>query len=145
MDKDVTIILGDSDEGHAILLERDLQRWGFKYPILRFVDGQSILDFLRRARERDCRLSDRMYIVMMSMMSFSTRQMDGLVVLKTMKQDPDFKNMPVIMLVCTKGEESIRDCLDTGCNAILSKPLEKEAFIRAMANIGVIQVSPSIG
>ncbi|MBW8035160.1 MAG: response regulator [Planctomycetes bacterium] len=145
MDKDVTIILGGSDKGHFSLFKRYLQRWGFEYPIMRFADSQGILDFLHRAREGDCRLSDRMYILMISMMSFSTRQMDGLAVLKAMKKDPDFKNIPMLMLTDVEDPKNITDCLDAGCDAILSLPLKKEAFIRVMNNIGVIKMSPSIG
>lgn len=137
MDKEITIILGDSDRGHSVLFERELQQWGFKYPILRFSDGQGVLDFLHWAREGDCRISDRMYIVMMTLMG-------GLDVLTAMKHDPDFKNMPVIILTNTKDEKNTADCLDAGCDAILSKPLKKEAFARALANIGVIQMSFSI-
>ncbi|MBW8035161.1 MAG: response regulator [Planctomycetes bacterium] len=137
MDKDVTIILGDSDRGHSVLFKRHLQQWGFKYPILRFSDGQGVLDFLHWAREGDCRISDRMYLVMMTL---SMLLMGGLDVLKAMKQDPDFKNMPVIILTNTKDEKNTADCLDAGCDAILEKPLEKEAFTRALANIGVIKM-----
>ena len=141
MDKDVTIILGDSDKGHSVLFERELQQWGFKYPVLRFADGQGILDFLNWAREGDCSISDRMYIVMMTL---SMPLMGGLDMLKAMKQDPDFKNMPVIILTNTKDEENTADCLDAGCDAVLEKPLGKEAFTRAMVNIGVIKMSFSI-
>ena len=141
MDKDVTIILGDSDRGHSVLFERELQQWGFKYPILRFADGQGVLDFLRWAREGDCRISDRMYLVMMTL---SMPLMGGLDVLKAMKQDPDFKNMPVIILTNTKDEENIAACLDAGCDAVLKKPVEKEAFTRAMVNTGAFKMSFSI-
>lgn len=140
MDKDVTIILGEQEQGHVILTKQRLSFWGLGCNVIRFDDGNGIIDFLTILRDADF-LFDRQYVVVASL---SMPRMDGLEVLKAMKQDHDFKNIPVIMLTDGRGGVNIADCLDAGCDTILSLPLKKDAFMHAMVDIGVIQMSPSV-
>lgn len=137
MDKGITIILGERDCGHAILTERRLSYWGFEYTVIRFDDGRGIVDFLRILKDNNF-LFDRQYLVLAS---YSMPQMDGMEVLKAIKQDMTLKHIPFIMLTDGRGKIDIDDCFDTGCDAILSKPLKKEAFAMALANIGVTEMS----
>jgi len=45
---EVVILIADDDAGHARLIEKNLQRAGLHNSVLRFEDGQGILDFLFR-------------------------------------------------------------------------------------------------
>ena len=136
MDQDVTIILGENDKVSAALIGRHLRHWGFDCPVMHFGDGQGILDFLHIAKEGDCRLSDRRYIVLMSL---SMPRVGGLETLEAMKQDADLAKIPVLIMTAVKDEKNTRASLAAGCDAVLAKPLEKEAFARALANFGVIK------
>ena len=62
MNNEVTIIIGESNEGHYVLAKRNILRWGIKWPIIRFGNGRSILDFLTSARESNC-LKNRQYVL----------------------------------------------------------------------------------
>lgn len=135
MDNDVTIIISEGDEGHFILTKRNILRWGVKCPIIRFGDGWGILDFLVAARKGDC-LANRKYILLLSL---STHNVDCLEVLRVLKKDPDFKDIPTMILTTTADSEVTEECLKLGCDGILSKPLERNIFLQALDNIGTSQ------
>lgn len=135
MDNDVTIIISEGDEGHFILTKRNILRWGVKCPIIRFGDGWGILDFLAAAREGDC-LANRKYILLLSL---SMHNVDCLEVLRALKKDPDFKDIPTMVLTTAADSKVTEECLKLGCDGILSKPLERDIFLQALDNIGTSQ------
>ena len=46
MNREVTILIAEDDDGHADLIRKNLARSGIANPILRFRDGQEVSDFL---------------------------------------------------------------------------------------------------
>ena len=48
MKRDVVILIAEDDDGHASLIDRNLKRAGLANDIIRFRDGQELLDFLLR-------------------------------------------------------------------------------------------------
>ena len=46
MNHEVVILIVEDDDGHARLIEKNLRRAGIGNEMLRFQDGQQILDFL---------------------------------------------------------------------------------------------------
>ena len=46
MNHEVIILVADDDDGHAGLIEKNLGRAGIANQIIRFQDGQAIVDFL---------------------------------------------------------------------------------------------------
>ncbi len=61
MNRDVVLLIADDDTGHARLIEKNLRRAGLSNPILRFEDGQQILDFLFQRGEGLKRTADTPY------------------------------------------------------------------------------------
>ena len=55
--------------------------------------------------------------------------------LEVMKLDAELAKIPVPLITAVKDEENIRASLAAGCNAVLAKPLEKEAFARALESL----------
>ena len=135
MNNDVTIIVGENNNGHFILTKRYIIRWGIKWPIIHFRDGRGILDFLAAARQTGC-LANRRYVLLLSL---SMHNIDGLKVLRILKSDPDFKNIPVIILTTAEDSETTVECIKLGCDGILSKPLDRKIFFQALDNVGVGQ------
>jgi CheY-like chemotaxis protein len=52
--------------------------------------------------------------------------MDGDVVCRLLKGDPDTSPIPIIMVSSAQKEEDRQRCLDAGCQAYLTKPIKKE-------------------
>ena len=45
MKRNISIVIAEDDEGHALLIKRNLTRSGVVNPILHFKDGEEILNF----------------------------------------------------------------------------------------------------
>lgn len=55
--------------------------------------------------------------------------MDGITFLKTVKQNPDCKFTPIVMLTTESQEEKKREGLDAGARAWLTKPFSPEDLL----------------
>ena len=135
MDNDVTIIIGENNDGHFVLTKRNIIRWGIKWPIIRFGEGRGILDFLAAVRDAKC-LANRKYVLLLSL---SMHNVDCLEVLRALKDDPDFKDIPTMVLTSAADSKVTEECLKLGCDGILSKPLERKIFFQTLDNIGAGQ------
>lgn len=79
--------------------------------------GREALDMVRRDRPGIVYLDLRM------------PELDGTACCSTIKNDPDLRNTPVVMVV-SEGKPRDRElCLDAGCNGIISKPLDRIQFL----------------
>lgn len=56
----------------------------------------------------------------------------GLDVVRTMRQDPDLMDTPVIALTGRVGEGERRACLDAGCDRYLAKPVAPADLLREL-------------
>jgi len=136
------IILADDDDGHAELIRRNLVRSGVVNQIIRVVDGQDALDFIRR----EGIYSDKPPVAsFLLLLDINMPRVDGIQVLKELKQDHRWRSSPIIMLTTTDDPGEIDRCYEAGCNVYLTKPVTPEGFIEAIKRLGlflqIIQVS----
>src|SRR4030095_7237925 len=59
------ILIADDDDGHAFLIEDNLRQAGVTAPILRFSDGQEVLDFLFGRTKEPHFESNRPYLLLL--------------------------------------------------------------------------------
>src|SRR5690349_16205423 len=95
---EVVILIAEDDVGHARLIEKNLARAGLHNPILRFENGQTILDFLFRRSAPPRRNPGTPYLLLLDI---RMPQVDGVEVLRQIKQDSELRKIPVIMLTTT--------------------------------------------
>ena len=57
--------------------------------------------------------------------------MDGDTCCAVIKADPDLKNVPVVMVVNAAGGEDLERCRLAGCDSIVTKPVDRTAFLTA--------------
>lgn len=56
-------------------------------------------------------------------------EMDGDTCCAAIKADPDLKGVPVVMIITGDADDLVR-CRRAGCDFVLTKPVDREAFIR---------------
>ena len=133
MTKEVVVLIADDDLGHVRLIEKNLSRAGLHNPIERFGNGQEILDFLfgrgprRRAREAP-------YLLLLDI---RMPKVDGVEVLRQIKADPELRKIPVIMLTTTDDPREVEHCHALGCRTYVVKPVEFQAFVDAVKELGL--------
>jgi class 3 adenylate cyclase/CheY-like chemotaxis protein len=115
-----TLLIVDDNEGNRDLLARRLGRAGYQ-SILVAEGGRQALEL---ARQRECHL-----ILLDVMMP----DLDGISVLREIKQDPRLRDVPVVMLSAVDDVASVATCIELGAEDYLPKPFEQcilEARIR---------------
>jgi two-component system response regulator len=63
-------------------------------------------------------------------------KIDGLEVLRTIKDDPRTKMIPVIILTSSKEEKDIVESYRLGVNSYIQKPVDFDKFVDAVKDIG---------
>jgi CheY-like chemotaxis protein len=133
MNKNVTILITEDDEGHAALIERNLRRSGIVNEILQFRDGEQVMDFLWRKGENGGRKPGGPYLLLLDI---RMPKLDGLDVLKRIKDHEELKKMPVIIITTTDDPYEIDLCHRFGCNSYITKPVEYDRFVEAIRSLG---------
>lgn len=143
--EEVGILLVEDDDGHALLVEKNLRRAGLSNGFLRLKDGQEALDYFFDSAGVPSRERFGTLVVLLDV---NMPRVSGVDVLKRMKESEATANIPVIMLTTTDDPREIERCYDVGCNLYITKPVEYEAFIEAVRRLGfflqIIKV-PAVG
>lgn len=125
-----TIFIVDDDEGHAILIRENLQAAGLNNRIEHFRDGQAVLDFFA-SRQRGAHDT---YLVLLDI---RMPKVDGIEVLRRLKEDPELSKLPVIMLTTTDDSREVERCYELGCNVYIQKPVDYDRFAEAIRRLGL--------
>jgi CheY-like chemotaxis protein len=135
------ILLAEDDEGHALLVQRNLERAGIANRVIHVFDGQAALDYVRRKGEFANRTAGGPLLLVLDI---NMPRVDGMEVLAQIKAGEDTSKLPVIMLTTTDDPREIERCYDLGCNVYITKPVEYDQFVEAVKRLGfflqVVQV-----
>lgn len=144
MQKDVVILVAEDDEGHAGLIRKNLARAGIVNEVQHFSDGRKILDFLFFEGDGPHRRVGAAYILLLDI---RMPRVDGVQVLAKIKEDPELRKLPVIMITTTEDPREVERCHVLGCSNYITKPVAYDNFVNAIRQLGfflaVVQV-PSI-
>jgi CheY-like chemotaxis protein len=127
----VNIILVEDDDGHAVLVEKNLRRAGLVNAFLRLKDGQEALDYFFTGEGSRADLQQVVVLLDVNM-----PKVTGIEVLKQLKTDVTTTSIPVIMLTTTDDPREIERCYEYGCNVYITKPVEYDDFIEAVRRLG---------
>src|SRR6185369_5849900 len=134
--KEVTILIAEDDDGHAELISDNLQDAGLNNPIIRFRNGQEALDFFFTTPSggAPCRERGRAYMLLLDI---RMPKVDGVEVLRRLKEDPELRKMPVLMLTTTDDPREVERCHALGCSNYIVKPVDYEKFAEAIKQMGL--------
>jgi CheY-like chemotaxis protein len=134
MTKEVVILIADDDPGHIRLIQKNLNRAGLNNPTRQFEDGQQALDFFFGKRNGSTVNPEASYLLLLDI---RMPKVDGIEVLRQLKEDPKLRKMPVIMLTTTDDPREIGRCHALGCNNYIVKPVDYDKFAEAIKNLGL--------
>jgi len=97
-------------------------------------DGAEALDYLYR--RGPYRLRDEGNPVVL-LLDLKMPKVDGLEVLRQLKQDDALRQMPVVMLTSSREESDLVESYRLGVNAYVVKPVEFSRFVEAVRELGV--------
>ena len=139
----IVLLLAEDDDGHALLVEDILRNHGLCNAIVRFHDGQEALDFFNHTHPIHRPVTGVGYLLLLDI---RMPKVDGVDVLRNVKQNPLWQNMPVIMLTTTDDPREVDRCHALGCNSYVHKPVDYDKFTEAVRRLGlyleIVQVPP---
>src|SRR3954470_4352632 len=91
----ITIILAEDDDGHASLVQRNLERAGLLNGFLRVRDGQELLDVLKAQGTAGAPVLSEQVVILLDI---NMPRIDGIEALRQIKANDAVKSIPVIML-----------------------------------------------
>lgn len=116
------ILIAEDNPDHAELIRDTLEDSEPGMQICIKKNGEEALKFLYDQHKQRGPLPD------LILMDIKMPRMNGIETLAAIKQDPDLRHIPVIMLSTSTNEAEMRICLKSGAAAYLSKPLETSEF-----------------
>jgi CheY-like chemotaxis protein len=96
-------------------------------------DGVEALDYLY-CRGRFSERPNRNPVVVI--LDLKLPRLNGLEVLKEIRQDPNAKLLPVVILTSSREEKDIIEGYKLGANAYVVKPVEYTSFVKAIKELG---------
>jgi len=134
MRKEIHIIIAEDDDGHAALINKNLRRAGIENEIIRFADGQQVLDFLFRKGDGPHRKAGDSYLLLLDI---RMPKVDGIEVLRQLKADEELRKIPVIMVTTTDDPREVEHCHLLGCSNYITKPVDYDKFVNAVRQLGL--------
>ncbi|WP_181706197.1 response regulator [Chthonobacter rhizosphaerae] len=97
-------------------------------------DGVEALDYLHSRGSFAGRNTGEPAVVLLDL---KLPRIDGLEVLEAIKNDPNLRQIPVVMLTSSREERDLVTSYKLGVNAFVVKPVGFQAFLEAIQDIGV--------
>jgi CheY-like chemotaxis protein len=128
--KPVDVLLVEDDEGDALMTREAFEFYKIRNPLHVVTDGEQALQFVRQ----EGRFADapRPGLILLDV---NLPRVSGLEVLTALKQDPELRVIPVVILTTSQAEEDILRSYRLHANAYVSKPVDFEHFIEAIRQI----------
>ena len=130
----ILVMLVEDNIDHAELVIRTFQEHKIVNKISHFIDGQTALDYLlRRDSYTDPKSSPRPHVILLDL---RLPRVDGLEVLRIIKNDDELKLIPVIILTTSEAEKDLARAYQNHVNSYLVKPVGFEEFRKLMDDLG---------
>jgi CheY-like chemotaxis protein len=102
---------------------------------LRFVeDGVELMDYLkRRGKYSDPSAAPRPGLILLDL---NMPKKDGREALEEIKQDPNLRGIPVVIMTTSKEEEDIHQTYQLHVNSYITKPVTFEALVNVVKVLG---------
>ena len=132
---EIEILLIEDNLSDAEMTIRALRKSNIANKIVHLEDGFEAIEFIFGTGEYANRnISNLPKVILLDL---KMPRMDGIEVLLKIKGDKRTKKIPVVMLTSSKEDPDIQTCYVLGVNAYVVKPVEINAFSKAISDLGL--------
>jgi two-component system response regulator len=125
----VEILLIEDNHDDAELTIRALKKKNLANRLLHIDDGEAALNYLF---DQDINRYPKLILLDLKM-----PKVDGIQILRRIKEDKLKHIIPVVMLTSSKEERDIIESYNLGVNAYIVKPVEFDKFMNAVSQLGI--------
>lgn len=129
-----TILLVEDNPKDVELTLAALEEHNLANEVIVTRDGAEGLDYLFRLGDFHMRAPGNPAVVLLDL---KMPKVDGLEVLRKIKNDGELKSIPVVMLTSSREEKDLVESYNLGVNSYVVKPVDFKQFIDAVKNLGV--------
>lgn len=126
----IEILLVEDNPGDVRLTQEALKDSKILNHLSVVGDGMEAMAFLRR--EGKCVDAPRPDLILLDL---NLPKKDGREVLKEIKEDPNLKRIPVVVLTTSRSEQDILRTYDLHANCYITKPVDLEQFVNVVQSI----------
>ncbi len=126
----IEILLVEDSPEEAQLTMDALQEGRVSNRIHWVEDGEEAMSFLRR--ERRFAAAPRPDLVLLDL---RLPRMSGYEVLREIKEHPNFKRIPVVIMTSSDDEKDVIEAYDGHANCFITKPVDMDKFMEAVRSI----------
>ena len=135
----ILVMLIEDNADHAELVIRTLEEHKIANKVRHFLDGQSALDYLfHRGEFSDPATNVRPHMILLDL---RLPRVDGIDVLKAIKEDERLKSIPVVVLTTSEAEKDVAKAYYHHANSYLVKPVGFDEFKQLMDDLGFYWLS----
>jgi CheY-like chemotaxis protein len=127
------ILLVEDNPNDVELTLAALEEYHLANEVVVVTDGVEALDYLYRRGAYAGRPPGNPVMILLDL---KLPKVDGLEVLREVKQDPELQYLPVIMLTSSREERDLVESYRLGVNAYVVKPVDFSQFVAAVRHIG---------
>jgi CheY-like chemotaxis protein len=128
--EEIFILIAEDDADDRFLLKAAFEENGFKDNLHFVENGVEVLEYLGSIKSNDPAQLPRLILLDLNM-----PKKDGREVLKELKNDAKFKNIPIVIFSTTNNEQEMRRCYELGANSYITKPNSFESLLKTVAAI----------
>ncbi|HEU4867609.1 MAG TPA: response regulator [Actinomycetota bacterium] len=126
----INILLVEDNPGDVELTEDALRRSKVATKVSVVTDGEDAMNYLRQ----QCAYEEETMPDLV-LLDLNLPRKDGMEVLKEMKDDPNLRHIPVVVLTTSEAERDILASYELGANCFISKPVDLTEFRKVVESI----------
>jgi two-component system response regulator len=127
------ILMAEDNERDVELTLAALEEHNLANEVVVARDGAEALDYIY-CRGKFAGHANGLPVVVL--LDLKMPKVDGLEVLRTMRNDPNLRHVPVVMLTSSREEQDLIRSYELGVNAYVVKPVDFQKFVESVKQIG---------
>lgn len=127
------ILLAEDSKHDVMAVKRAWKQHDIPNELFVVRDGEECLDYLYKRGDYEPPAEAPHPCVLL--LDINMPKLNGLAVLRTIREDPNLQRLPVVVLTTSKRDEDLIESYDLNVNAYVAKPLHFEEFSAAINTI----------
>ena len=135
MNQVIDILLVEDNESDAEMTVFALNQNNMANNLFHVKDGAEALDFIfAEGMYAEWQRNTNLKVILLDL---KLPKINGIEVLQKIRSDKRTKNIPVVVLTSSREDPDIQKCYDLGVNSYVVKPVEFDAFQKAISELGL--------
>ncbi len=134
LESSILILMADDDEDDCLLVKEAFAQNRLRNDLRFVADGEELLDYLyRRKRYSDPAAAPCPQIILLDL---NMPRKDGREALREIKNNPELRRIPVVVLSTSEDQRDVSLCYDLGANSFITKPVTFSSLVQIVESLG---------